>query len=200
MSTKFSKGWQGEKICKDCGNKFIAKSGSSRFCDDCKKKKMICPECGNHKSIYDKFCGNSCAGKWKYKNSDKVRNAIKLGLEKAHKNASERTKRLLTGKPKPNFMGDKNPNWKGGVYGTERHRDMGRVEYIEWRKSIYLRDSYTCSICGETGGRLNAHHIKSWKNFPEFRYSINNGATLCKNCHKEVHKNKASIQLKLNLI
>lgn len=160
---------------------------------------MICPECGGHKSIYDKFCGNSCAGKWKYKNSDKVKNAIKIGLEKAHKNLPERTKRLMTGKSKPYFRGDKNPNWKGGTYGTERHRDMGRIEYIQWRRYVYIRDNYTCSICGEKGGKLNAHHIKNWKDFPELRYNINNGATLCKSCHKEIHKNKVNIQLKLNL-
>ena len=54
----------------------------------------------------------------------------------------------------------------------------------------YERDEYTCQNCGKTGGKLNAHHIKPYKDFPEFRYDIDNGITLCEKCHRELHKKK----------
>ena len=72
--------------------------------------------------------------------------------------------------------------WKGGINGdndTLRHRK----EYKDWRTLVYKRDNYTCQCCGAYGGRLNAHHINSFANYPEFRYDINNGITLCVKCH-----------------
>ena len=62
-------------------------------------------------------------------------------------------------------------------------------ESIVWRMSVYERDSYKCQCCGNVGGELNAHHILSWADYPKERYDVNNGITLCKECHKfKVHK------------
>lgn len=72
--------------------------------------------------------------------------------------------------------------WKGGINGendTLRHRR----EYKEWRTSVYERDNYTCQCCGSCGGRLNAHHINQFSDYPDLRYNVNNGITLCVECH-----------------
>ncbi|GAH13905.1 unnamed protein product, partial [marine sediment metagenome] len=69
-----------------------------------------------------------------------------------------------------------------------RHVEMGRLEYVNWRRLVFQRDNFTCIVCEKVGGRLNAHHLKSWKNYPKLRYKINNGITLCKECHLKVHK------------
>lgn len=60
-------------------------------------------------------------------------------------------------------------------------------EYREWRAAVYERDHYTCQNCGQVGGTLNAHHIKSFARHPELRLDVNNGVTLCKSCHKLAH-------------
>ena len=60
-------------------------------------------------------------------------------------------------------------------------------EYREWRAAVYERDHYTCQNCGQVGGTLNAHHIKSFARHPELRLDVNNGITLCKRCHKLAH-------------
>lgn len=53
----------------------------------------------------------------------------------------------------------------------------------EWKKGIYKKDIYTCWICGYKKGKLNAHHLRDWFNYPELRFDKNNGITLCIFCH-----------------
>lgn len=60
--------------------------------------------------------------------------------------------------------------------------------YVEWRNKVFKRDDYTCQKCGQRGGELNAHHIKSFKDYPKLRHMISNGITLCYMCHKEQHR------------
>ena len=87
--------------------------------------------------------------------------------------------------------GEKNGSWKGGIDKRER---LEGFEYKQWRKKMFERDSYACQVCGDNkGGNLNAHHIKSYTQYPELRFDINNGITLCIDCHKEIHKKKLQL-------
>jgi len=61
----------------------------------------------------------------------------------------------------------------------------GSAEDREWRESVFKRDKWTCQNCGVRGGKLQAHHIKPYKEFPELRHDISNGLTLCVECHKK---------------
>jgi len=86
-------------------------------------------------------------------------------------------------------MGDKNPNWKGGIY-PEHLAIRYRIESKNWRKAVFERDNYTCQWCKDRNykGRektliLYAHHIKSFSDYPELRFEVDNGLTLCKKCH-----------------
>ena len=83
--------------------------------------------------------------------------------------------------------GDKNPNWRGGV-SRGRSAEMQTAAYKNWRKSVFERDVYTCQFCGQKGGDLHADHIKPWAFFPELRYDVKNGRTLCVSCHKTTYK------------
>jgi len=55
----------------------------------------------------------------------------------------------------------------------------------DWRTAVFERDDYTCQRCGCRGGRLQAHHIKPYKDHPELRHDLTNGETLCVECHKQ---------------
>lgn len=57
-------------------------------------------------------------------------------------------------------------------------------EYREWRTAIFERDNWTCQDCGEKGKRLHVDHIKKWSEYPELRFELSNGRTLCESCHK----------------
>ena len=61
--------------------------------------------------------------------------------------------------------------------------------YKNWRTKVYKRDGYKCQVCGSRK-RTEAHHIKTWSRFPQLRFDINNGVTLCRICHKKVTNNE----------
>ena len=85
------------------------------------------------------------------------------------------------------IIGANHWNWKGGVT-DERHRIRESAKYKRWRVQVFVRDKYTCQRCKKIGGKLNAHHIKPFSVYPELRFDIDNGVTLCRNCHIKLHK------------
>lgn len=58
-------------------------------------------------------------------------------------------------------------------------------KYRKWRDAVLDRDNQTCCECGENGNQ--AHHILSWANYPDKRFDIDNGQTLCGACHKKTN-------------
>jgi hypothetical protein len=90
--------------------------------------------------------------------------------------------------------GDGNPSWRGGV--TPLNKKLRKaIENRIWREGVFDRDNWTCQICGIRGGRLHAHHIKPFSKFPELRLDVDNGITLCCECHKDIHRKKNAAQL-----
>lgn len=71
------------------------------------------------------------------------------------------------------------------------------VHYKIWREEIFKRDNFICQVCGIKGGNLIADHIKQFalilfqNNIKileeafacEELWNIDNGRTLCHNCH-----------------
>ena len=82
------------------------------------------------------------------------------------------------------------PQIDRGNYILDGQNGRHSGEYANWRKAVFERDKYTCQLCMNKGGVLNAHHIKRYSDFPQFRYDVDNGVTLCKRCHRKVYKNE----------
>jgi hypothetical protein len=79
-------------------------------------------------------------------------------------------------------VGSMSNNWKGGV-STNNH-SLTEPKYKEWRNLVFKRDSYKCKISNqECCSYIEPHHILPWRDFPELRYEINNGITLCRVHH-----------------
>lgn len=70
-----------------------------------------------------------------------------------------------------------------------QHKDQlrCRIEYKIWREALLRRCENKCEECGNNK-RLHAHHIKCFYQYPEIRFSLENGKILCQSCHSRLHK------------
>lgn len=99
---------------------------------------------------------------------------------KGYKVHTEESRRKLS----EHFGGKNHWNWQGGK--TDENKTLRRsLDYRLWRTAVFMRDDYTCQECNQRGGKLEADHIKPWSLYPELRYAIDNGRTLCRQCHQE---------------
>lgn len=92
--------------------------------------------------------------------------------------------------PKHWQIGPRNPMWTGEYSQEEREKLRNTPEYKIWAKAVKVRDNFTCQKCNTRGGILHSHHIKRFSQYPELRYEISNGITLCKECHIKEHSYK----------
>lgn len=67
---------------------------------------------------------------------------------------------------------------------SDIYKDRGSSVHRNWSITVKNRDNFQCKISNqECNGRIEAHHILSYTKFPELRYEINNGITLCHTHH-----------------
>ena len=199
------KNWENVKFCsRPCYWKSLVK-GSMEKCKNCPKEIWVFP--------WERNKGNFCSHKC-YSDSNiggtswnKGTKGLKVNMDKGNckicasefsyykSNYSTReTERLYCSVKcrkvgvglwfRDNWTGDKNINWKGGV--TPLNEKLRKSPaYKLWRKSVFERDSYTCQMCGQVGGEINADHIKEWALYEDLRFDLNNGRTLCVGCHRK---------------
>ena len=80
------------------------------------------------------------------------------------------------------FSGENAFRWLGGL--TNKNKLLRcSARWREWRKAVFERDNYTCVWCGTRKVELHPDHIKPFSLFPELRFVISNGRTLCRKCH-----------------
>lgn len=131
-----------------------------------------------------------------YKHTESQKEKIRLSLKgrpgiKGRKMSVEERIRRSNSAPK----GNKNHMWKGGI--TEKnHVIRTSLEYRIWRELIFNRDNFTCVLCNKHGGNLNADHIKPFSMFPELRFELSNGRTLCVPCHRQTDTYGSKIRFK----
>jgi len=112
------------------------------------------------------------------------KNHAKYWLGKKRETTSIKTRRKIS----EALMGEKAPGWKGGISSINTII-RSSLEYRLWRRSVFIRDNYTCVWCGIKSKKgiqviLHADHIKPFALFPELRFATDNGRTLCIKCHK----------------
>jgi 5-methylcytosine-specific restriction endonuclease McrA len=174
-----------------------------------------CPSCHKVREIredsttapnYTKYCVHCVKttpariSQWKKYSIDRKGNDMDKAREASMKvvigsHHTDEWKRNLSEK----LRGEKSYMWKGGISRNHQLERQG-VEFKIWRNSLFERDNYTCQSCGSKGVFLHPHHIKNFSDYPELRYDLNNGVTLCRKCHYDFHhlygrKNNTFVQV-----
>lgn len=176
--------------CKNCQKEFESKPSNARkFCSaQCYRQTPISEETRNKmsearlknpvkywggkkqtkamcESKSEKLKGNKHTQGKSWKLTENTRRAISKALKKAHAEY-------------------RHPNYKGGV--TDKNMLIRKsVDIKLWREAVFQRDDFTCQECLVRGGKLNADHIKPFSIYEELRFNVDNGRTLCVECHRK---------------
>jgi hypothetical protein len=159
--------------CTECGNKLRADANTFTISDvEAFVEKNS--DCALLSTEYNKYsdelkflckCGNEFTTTFGYFKYENKRQCDECGLNSR--------------------IGENHHNWKGGVT-PENYRARATMSYFNWRNNVYKRDNYTCQKCGDNkGGNLQAHHILNFSEYEELRYDVDNGITLCEDCHSK---------------
>lgn len=81
------------------------------------------------------------------------------------------------------MTGSRNPHY---IDGSTEKRNRSDIEYKRWRVAVLKRDQWTCQCCGRKG-MVVAHHLDNYKGNPELQKDVDNGLTLCYECHENFH-------------
>ena len=145
--------------------------------------KPSCEDCGRGLGTYASQRCIDCHLK-----SDKAKEHLSMvGFKKGDTSPrkslimSDEQKLLVSQNRRGKNIGKDNPRWKGGITPINQAERTRFRQYLQAK--VFNRDNYTCQICEQYGGSLQVDHIKSWKEYPELRFDVNNCRTLCMACH-----------------
>jgi hypothetical protein len=150
------------------------------------KGKRTSPKTEFKKGVYQGF-GFKPGSKLSEEHKKKIGESL-MG-HKTSKQTREKIRQSHLGKRLFKNIGDQNGKWKGGV--THEHDLIRRTDkYKNWRSEVYERDGWRCIECHQKCQAMEivAHHIKSFADYPESRFEVSNGITLCRSCHLKIHQ------------
>jgi hypothetical protein len=142
----------------------------TKICEYCKKE--YTPPYNNY--ARNRFCSRSCASKGHPPG--------RLGKPNSEKQKASARARI----------GPLHPRWiKDRLLLKDDSKDRGGQLHREWSNSVKKRDGWKCRISNlQCRGRLEAHHILSWTRYPNLKYEIKNGITLCHFHHPRKRKDE----------
>lgn len=165
--------------CLDC--KIKLKNRRSKRCRRCANLGKRNPAYGKKRSLKARTLtskankGNPICGAWIKGKKHKL--STRLKMSRAQK------KKIKEGKH----------NWQDKIGKNtykKRRNYMKDIKYKLWRTKVFERDNYFCIRCKKKNIYIHADHILSWAHYPQLRYNINNGRTLCMKCHFYITYNK----------
>lgn len=160
--------------------------------------KRICISCGKEEWLRGSWINKNrlecftCANK--KGPTEEVKKQISQTLRKKYSDPSYKELFVQQQKERGKKKRGKNHwNWKGGIT-NKNTKIRNSQEYSLWRKKVFERDLYHCRICEQNTDNLQAHHIKPFSVFPDLMFNLENGITLCLECHNKIHKYYNEIQ------
>lgn len=187
--------------CKLCGNKiegygrqFCSMTCKSLYQHDSPRIVVTCMHCGlafEKKASWAarsnlNFCSYNCYHQHLAENNWTTITCETCGVVKEvplHRKDSRFCSKVCDSLWRRTLTGDKSTAWNGGA-STENELARTTAAIKEWKLQVFQRDDWSCRCCGVRGVKLNAHHIKRFRDYPSLRTELSNGITLCVSCHK----------------
>lgn len=157
-------------------------------CERCSKNFNVKPFLANVRK--KRFCSRKCKYEWMRESHTPWNKGLtkedtpKLSNSGRKKGGEPWNK----GKKLPQLSGENHHLWIEDRTKLARYKNGNEYRNSpasrEWSKQVKDRDGWKCRIGNqECSGRVVAHHILTWKDYPELRYQVNNGITLCHSHH-----------------
>ncbi len=133
-----------------------------------------------------KYCSTSC--RVSFLRGKSPSEATRKKMSEAHRGKSSWNKGIpLSDEHRKavsiSLRGEKHWNWQGGIKPLNAI-ERNRMEYKQWREAVFKRDGFKCKIAnGDCVHDVHAHHILRFSEYPELRFNVKNGITLCENHH-----------------
>lgn len=175
-------------------------SGLNYICkkDESKHKKSICDVCGKefeHRIIKSvtRYCSNEC---WANRIEKKTIKCKYCGKDVI---LNQKNPQVYCGKQcyynwmSENFKGENSHFYiNGSCKETQNERILFARELRTWRAKVFKRDNFRCVKCNSKIN-IQAHHVKHWAKSKESRFDVDNGITVCLECHQIIHKKKINL-------
>lgn len=161
------------------------------------KANFTCTQCGKEFQDYTRkdgrkdrlFCSQRCRADSKKRRITIVCKICGRSVERIASQDGPYCSQKCFSKDSQSFKrssGENHWNWKGGVT-PKNHAERTSAKLIRWRKSVFERDGYKCAVCEKDRPRLHAHHILEFADYPDRRFDVDNGVTLCTWHHQMLH-------------
>ena len=142
-----------------------------------KKVVAICNDCGKERIIlkyaYRDLCTSCCQiGKNNPNFGKKFSDEHRCKMSENH----------------ADFSGENSSCWNPNLTDKERGIKRNTFEYNTWVRAVKETNNFTCVKCNTCESELVAHHLFAYWKYPEARFIIGNGITLCKSCHNKFHR------------
>lgn len=184
--------------CRTCGESWLMQAraiplwhGQCRSCAQPPRDRVTCCDCGKE---WTKVRGS--IKQWQGRCPSCAQRVAKSQPEVRARTSARAREQVLRQGGIPNgnrftseHRGEKHCCWKGGIT-PEAQRIRNSPEYKAWARAVKERDGFTCQLCGKRGGDLHSDHILSFADYPENRFDLGNGRTLCNSCHAKHHRRK----------
>lgn len=109
--------------------------------------------------------------------SQEILKNMSSASKKVSQNPETKEKRAAV---KRGIFGEKTNRWIKDRSKLSKKQIRNDYAYQEWRKLVFVRDRFICQLKDEDcTKKIISHHILPWRDYPEKRYEVNNGITLC---------------------
>lgn len=175
------------KLCKKCFSKIAGGWNKGRKLSEATKQKMREKHLGKkHSDEHKSKIGEASKRLWQTEEYKK-KMKFKKGFTPWNKD-----------KICPQMQGEHCHMYKGGISRVYK-TGYNSPQYRQWRRDVFVRDEFICQECGIKHTYITAHHVKPFAFYPDLRFDISNGITLCEDCHSKMDNYRARFKRRKNV-